>query len=585
MADTFVDENSVAVDTQVVDTQVVDPPVVAPILDTPILDTPPETVASETPVSPRRLSGEAFETRLVEAIEFVIEETVSPIDRWAVAATLESSGLRDIDAAELFGYVNIFEMADVVYARIRIILSEKAVDAEEVEKDGVRTQVWRFTRLYVQGMFFALPMMIQIVAVLALGYALWAYLRFDEAQATTVAIGTTLSFIVTGGFVQAIGRLGLFYGEQGAHGLAHRICQRLIILGMLTAAAVGGAWFTFNMITGHFPVVTVLIALIYFFLLSALWLFMAILYTTQRRFAIIIAPMIGVGVIAIVFNLTPLGIYASHWAGLAVTCAISWYWGHRVMSRRAKTVKGEKLLAVLPRASIIAYSVAPYFFYGICYFGFLFLDRMVGWSTADEALPFLIWFRTPYELGLDWALLCLIFTIALLEYTINAFSEMIIPTQERFKASDIAGHNKFFQRFYARQLVALLIMSVASGVFVYRAVLWTRRFDQIDQVRDFFASPITFNVFFWGATGYSLLVVGLMNGVFFFALSRPFFVLRPIIIAIVTSLVVGFVLSRVIDYWWSVAGMAAGSLVFSILTTRYVIRVLKNLDYYYYSAY
>jgi hypothetical protein len=526
-----------------------------------------------------------LEDRLVEAIDFVIEETVSPIDRWAVAATLESSGLRDIDAVELFGFHDIFEMADVVYARIRAILSAKEVDVEPLAEDSLRTQVWRFTRLYVQGMFFALPMAIQIVAVLALGYALWAFLRFDEAQATTVAIGTTLSFIVTGGFVQAIGRLGLFYGEQGAHGLAHRICKRLILLGMLTAVVIGGAWFSFNMLSGHFPMLTVLVALVYFFLLSALWLFMAVLYTTQQRLAIILAPIVGVGVIAVVFNLTPFGIFVSHWMGLAVTCVISWYWGNRVMSRRAKTVKGDKLLAVLPRASIIAYSVAPYFFYGICYFGFLFLDRMVGWSTADEALPFLIWFRTPYELGLDWALLCLIFTIALLEYTINAFSEMIIPTQQRFRAKQIDAHNRYFQRFYARQLVALILMSVVSGVFVYKAVLWTKRFDRIDQVRDFFASPITFHVFFWGAVGYSLLVVGLMNGVFFFALSRPFFVLRPMIAAIITSLVVGFVLSRTLDYWWSVAGMAAGALVFSILTSRYVIRVLKDLDYYYYSAY
>jgi hypothetical protein len=565
MADTYVDETTITTATTATTADAATP--------------------TDSEVSPRRLSGQAWEDRLVEAIDFVIEETVSPIDRWAVAATLESSGLRDIDAAELFGFHDIFEMADVVYARIRAILSAKEVDVEPLVADSVRTQVWRFTRLYVQGMFFALPMAIQIVAVLALGYALWAFLRFDEAQATTVAIGTTLSFIVTGGFVQAIGRLGLFYGEQGAHGLAHRICQRLIVLGMLTAVVIGGAWFGFNVLSGHFPVLTVLIALIYFFLLSALWLFMAVLYTTQQRLAIILAPIVGVGVIAIVFNLTPLGIFASHWAGLAVTCAISWYWGNRVMSRRAKTVKGDKLLAVLPRASIIAYSVAPYFFYGICYFGFLFLDRMVGWSTADEALPFLIWFRTPYELGLDWALLCLIFTIALLEYTINAFSEMIIPTQQRFRAAQIDAHNKYFQRFYARQLVALIVMSVASGVFVYKAVLWTKRFDRIDQVRDFFASPITFHVFFWGAVGYSLLVVGLMNGVFFFALSRPFFVLRPIIAAIVTSLVVGFVLSRTLDYWWSVAGMAAGALVFSILTSRYVIRVLKDLDYYYYSAY
>ncbi|MEN9646937.1 MAG: hypothetical protein RL238_3606 [Actinomycetota bacterium] len=561
------------------------------VLNAPSRDSPEPFAAADastvvdSTVGSRRLDPEALERRLVEIVAFVIEETVSPIDRWAVAATLESSGLRDIDAVELFGFDDIFAMADVVYLRVRAALSAQATEIEVSPADSIVVQIRRFARLYLQGMFFALPMVIQIVSVLVLGYALWAYLRFDEAQATTVAVGTTLSFIVTGGFVQAIGRLGLYYGEQGAHGLAYRICKRLIRLGMLTVLAVGSAWLCFNLFSGHFPILTVLIALVYFLLLSALWLFMAVLYTTHQRLAIIVTPMVGVVVIAVVFNFTPLGIFASHWAGLTVTCVMSWYWGDRVMSRRAKSVKGDKLLAVLPRASIIAYTVAPYFFYGICYFGFLFLDRMVGWSTADEALPFLIWFRTPYELGLDWALLCLVFTIALLEYTINAFSEMIIPTQQRFRASQVVEHNRYFKKFYKRQVIALILMSLASGIMVYKAVLWTRRFDHIEQIRDFFASPITFCVFFWGAAGYGLLVVGLMNGVFFFALSRPFFVLRPIAAAIITSVVVGFVLSRTLDYWWSVAGMASGAFVFAVLTSRYVARVLNDLDYYYYSAY
>jgi hypothetical protein len=85
--------------------------------------------------------------------------------------------------------------------------------------------------------------------------------------------------------------------------------------------------------------------------------------------------------------------------------------------------------------------------------------------------------------------------------------------------------------------------------------------------------------------GYSLLVLALMNGVFFFALSRPWFVLKPIAAGLITSAVVGFALSRMGQYWLASVGMAVGAAVFAILTTRHAWRVLRDLDYYYYSAY
>ncbi len=535
--------------------------------------------------SARLLSGADRASSIEDLVEFVIDETESPVDAWAVAATLESRGLRDVDAEEVYSAEGIFGLADEVYAAVRANLSARANDSTSASTIQIRARVWRFTRLYVKGMFFALPMAIQIVSVLALGYALWAYLRFDEAQATTVAVGTTLSFVVTGGFVQAIGRLGLYYSEQGAHILSRQIQEQLIRRGMITALVVACAWFVVNLWTGHFPAGTVAVALMYFLLLSALWLFMAVLYTTQRRLGIVLAPTIGVAVIALVFSWGPLGIFVSHWVGLAASCAVAWWWGRRVLIRRTRGSDAGDDLAVLPRPAILAYVVAPYFAYGILYFGFLFLDRMVAWSTAQQALPFLIWFRTPYELGLDWALLSLVFTIALLEYTIHSFSELIIPTQERFAAASVVEHNRFFIRFYVRQLIALLVLSVASGFVVYRAVLWTRRFDDLRQVRDFFASEVTVYVFVIGVVGYSLLVLALMNGVFFFALSRPWFVLKPIAAGLITSAVVGFALSRMGQYWLASVGMAAGAAVFAILTTRHAWRVLHDLDYYYYSAY
>jgi hypothetical protein len=527
----------------------------------------------------------ADENGLAVLVEFVLETTGSPVDTWAVAATLESRGLRDVDAVTRYSKRDIFDLADEVYALCRVELHARAGPRDPPPKAQWYVQAFRFMTFYLRGTFFAMPMAIQIISVLVLGYALWAYLKFSEAQATAVAVGTILSFVVTGGFVQAIGRLGLYYGEQESHVLAYQICYRLIKMGMIAAAGVGALWWVINLLSPSMAQETLAVSLVYYVLLSSLWLFMAVLYTLQMKLAIIASTSVGLIVIGAVLNGTGLGVYVAHWGGLALSNVIAFSLGFRVLRRKAGGVHGDMELAVLPRDSILMYSTGPYFAYGMCYFAFLFLDRVVAWSTAEEPLPFAIWFRTPYELGLDWALLSLVLTIALLEYTINEFSAIIIPVQKRFTAFERDDHNRYFRKFYRRQLAMLGALSVFSAWLTYVAVLSLRRFDSIKQARDFFASDTTFQVYWVGALGYALLVWALMNGVFFFCLSRPWLVLRAIVPAILVDVGVGFVASRVGSYWLAAFGLAAGALVFGLLTSRAMTRVLDRLDYFYYSAY
>lgn len=531
------------------------------------------------------LSSTKGHSEIEDLVDFVLEKTESPVDHWAVAATLESRGMRDVDAVEKFGKRDIFDLADEVYARCRERLAADPPADEEEPQPAWYRRLARFLKLYLRGTFFALPMAVQIVSMLVFGFALWAFLRFRESQATAVAIGTMLSFIVTGGFVQAIGRLGLSYAEQGSHILAKKVCYRLIGAGLVVVLGIGLVWYAGNLLVPHFPHDIILVSLMYYLLLSGLWLFLAVLYTMQRNLAIVLVTAGGVGVIWLVTHFTPWSIYVAHWVGLAATNLLAFLWGHRLLTRRAATVAGELRWAELPRTSILAYSVAPYFAYGVLYFGYLYLDRFVGWSAGEAPLPLIIWFRTAYELGLDWALLSLVLTIALLEYTINEFAAIIIPTQKRFSAFQIAEHNRFFLRFYLRQVLLLAGIAIVSAVVTYRGVVSLQRYDHIKQIRDFFASPITFQVFYWGVLGYGLLVWGLMNGVFFFSLSRPRFALWSIGLATVINALVGFVLSRTLGYWHSVIGMVVGSLIFAVVTTRYALRVFGDLDYYYYSAY
>ena len=75
-----------------------------------------------------------------------------------------------------------------------------------------------------------------------------------------------------------------------------------------------------------------------------------------------------------------------------------------------------------------------------------------------------------------------------------------------------------------------------------------------------------------------------MNVVILFALSQPSRVLKAIIPALLTNMIVGFLLSRWFDYHFAVLGLFVGSILLFYLSTKAVLKVIQNFDYYLYSA-
>jgi len=481
----------------------------------------------------------------------VVDKIGRPLDKWAVAAALESIGMRDADAVQEFGREDIFNLAEDIYARCQAKEWEPAEEKKPKELT-LKEKLRRFFKLYIQGLFFALPMAGQIFAVLFLGYSLWASLQFSEREGTVVAVGTILSLVVTGGFVQAIGRKGLFYLEQESYVLTKEVCLHLIRTGTLVVIEVGLILYLVNLIWPFFSHTMLAIVLMYYLLLSELWLSLAVLYTLKERIATLLLTLLGALIVYLAMKFTPWGIFAAHGIGLTIADVSVFAWGYRALSCRARGVSAELKLARLPRTSILTYSVAPYFLYGTLYFGYLFVDRLVGWSTGEFPPPYVIWFRTPYEWGLDFALLSLVLTIASLEYTVNEFTSLIIP--KRFSAHQIPQHNGFFKRFYFRQLILLLAVALISalGTRWMAAALGNRppiifptspgddaAKDSPAATAGVFDDPVITFTFAWGVVGYSLLAWGLLNAIFLFSLSRPNFVIRAIVLALIVNLVAG----------------------------------------------
>lgn len=526
------------------------------------------------------------EDPLGEIVGFVHEAVEVPIDAMAVAAFLESKGMRDVDAIRDFGDRHIFGLADRVHA----LVSERPPPEREPDETEQELVWWRkltsFIYYYLKGMVFALPMTGQIIAILVLRYSLWAWLDFSVMTASLVAIGTISSFIVTGGIVQALGRENTYYVGMQNYILLERVCRQLLALGMIAATIVTASFIIFN---GLFPYVAwtggALIVL-YFVLLTPLWLFLAILYSMRDNVPILAVTLLGTAVVHAVMSWTGWGIHAAHAMGLIAANLAALAWGtYRIRRHKAASTDAKYEKSRIPRPAVFFHIIKPFLVYGTLYFSMLFADRLIGWSASTWRKPLFIWFRTSYELGMDWALISLVLTIAVLEYTIQEFSRTLIPVQSRHTALDYRGHNRHFRRFYVRQRALLIVVSIISVVLTYHAVLSIQVFDHIPEVRDFFASPITHEVYWYAAIGYSLLALGLLNGLFFFSLSKPWVVVRCISWALLVDVVVGFICSRAISFEYSVLGLVAGALTLAILTSIQTKRAFEQLDYFYYSAF
>ena len=535
------------------------------------------------------IDNEVFEEEdiLITLIKSVRELVGIPLSSWAVAATIESLGIRDIDAVTDYGYQNVFELADYVFKEIQIeIQEEDRSKTYDSFKHGPIKSIKQFFKYYSAGLVLSLPMLIQIAAIIIFEYALWAWLRFNEAQATVIALGTIISFVITGGFIQVIGRLVSKYKGEENYYLARKAVYSVLRLGLPVVFIVGIGFLVLNLIFPFFPMEMMILAVTYMVLISLLLLSAAILFASQLRFMILFSITVGTIVVIILSDTRTFGVYMAQWIGISISTVLMAGYSYLYYHFKIQSLKQELLKQTLPNEEVSYYNNYRFFLYGLCYFAFLFTDRVLAWSTGETPPPFIIWFNTPYELGMDWALISLVITIASLVYSIHTFSQYLIPAQKNIPIKDFKKFNIYFRRFYFRQILTLLIISVISILITYYGVLSLRVFEnQVPEIRDFFANPMTFKVFWMGSIGYVFLIFGLLNSLFFFTLNRAPFVTYSMFAAMLINFIVGYICSRLFGLEYATLGLVAGSFAFALFTGLIALRFFKHLDYYYYSAY
>ncbi|MGZ4164445.1 MAG: hypothetical protein ACXVPK_10440, partial [Tumebacillaceae bacterium] len=337
-------------------------------------------------------------------LDEVLKRNITPQDRFEVAALIESMGWNDRRVAESFGVENVFELAEELWEAIQQKIVVASFD-KPLEKSKTMLFI-EMVRAFLRGLLFALPMALSVVSMLTLKFSLWSYEYLSVDLATVIAMGTILSFLVVGGFTQAIARRGFFYLLQGYYNMGRRVTFFFIRIGYVMCFAIGLVALLVNLTFNLLPTTLFLLLMLYFVFLTSIWLSVTVMYILRKEMTFSGLIAIGIFLVYILFEVMGMDILIAQLIAILVVALVGM--GLSIYFFKKQERKEEKGIAPkLPRLSMTVYSVMPYFIYGFLYFFFLYIDRVMAWSTNGEYMPYFIWFRGDYELGLDFALLVL----------------------------------------------------------------------------------------------------------------------------------------------------------------------------------
>jgi hypothetical protein len=525
-------------------------------------------------------------------MENVKDKVGKPVSARVVMATIESLGIRDIDIPDDYGFSSIKTLADYIFKEINSLPDyydiKNAKETEEITNqktiqvsDYMHVKAKLFAKHYPLGILHLLPVFLQIAAIILFGYSLWTYIGFNEIQSTAVVLGVMAGLIITGGFVQVIGRQATFYWNYEDYKMAKETVFYLIRKGTVSLLFVIFTVTLFNVFFHLFPFNVLFVIFTYAFLIGILLLVFAPLHTIKQRWVISIAILAGTALAVYAKEKTNLLIYITHWIG--IVCAIIIALIFLIFYFKFKIGKKQVHSNIRFKTPILLYQNYKYFFYGTTVYIFIFIDRILAWTSDTEGkLPLIVYFEKDYELGMDLAILVFLLMTGVLEYSIVSFTKFLDIGQKVTSFDTPEKFNKQFIKMYWHNILLLFMTFILVFVLIYFIITasWGYK-GQFNQVLD----VISIRVCIIAGIGYFFLAWGMLNSLYMFTLGRPNVAVKGIVIACLINIFVGFILSRFVSYEYSVVGMLCGSIFYMIYTIVENKKFFKNLDYYYYAAY
>ncbi|WP_339648259.1 hypothetical protein [uncultured Salegentibacter sp.] len=527
--------------------------------------------------------------KLVVAVK---ERNGKPVNVYVVVATIESFGIREIDAKEDYGFESIMHLSNYIYKAYDAITlanlknnNQRVAEAKTYKRLALTEYITtkntkRFLVDYTSGLLHLFPVFLQVVAIILFGFSLWTYSHFNNLQSTAVVLGVIIGFISSAGFVQVLGKQVSYYWYNKDYHMAKHSTVQIIKNG--TLAILGFFIFSLliNLVIPLYSLLFVVITFIYALFIGFLLLVLAPLYALKQRWMLSFSVFAGTVLALLLHFYTDLHPYYIHWTGILVASLISVGYIYSFFHFK---LKNEIAVKKKPKVMLSLYRNFNYFLYGTFIFLFVFLDRIVAWSsTLNRDIPYIIYYEKDYEIGMDLAILIFFLLGGVMEYAIHSYIRHMDFHQLQTKYSDFQRFNDKMKKMYFKHLRLFAISAAGIAVLLYLIVTqpwgYSRGFDEI-------LSPLSIKVCILGSIGYLFLSLGMLNVLYLYTLGKHRKPLVAIISAFLVNFIIGVFLSRWVSYEYSVMGMLVGSLLFAILTTRETYSFFKNLDYYYYASY
>lgn len=508
-----------------------------------------------------------------------------------VCAALEAMGIRDIDVAQDYGFDSLETMAQHMYEKLLHLpqAALKNTNQKQMEQHTDKTfyissygsvQYRLFLKDFGNGMVHLLPILFQLIAIIALGFSLWTYVGFNDLQATAVVLGLILGLTATGGSIQAMGKQVSYYWYQDDLAMCEKMVRTGLKNGFLFLLAAAVAISLFSILGNLYPSMFAAIMGLYAVAIGGLLLVLAPLYTIKKRWVISLAVLLGTLLAVYLLLFSTLSIYSVHLLGIGTSLLLAgsyllYFFGRKrahAAFHRSGTPK--KVVGVVRNSN--------YFIYGTLFYIFLFTDRMVAWtSTANREIPFILYYDKDYEIGMDLALLVFFLMAGTLEYTVAAFSRNLERKQRLLHHNELQRFQREMFRTYKRHVALLTCNALLATALLYYLV--TKPWGYEAGFDDTLA-PLSLTVAAMGCLAYCFLTLGILNVLLLHTLDQSVKPIRFLLIALGVNVVVGLWASRFLSFEYSVFGLIAGSVVFMVMTTKHIKEFFKNLEYHYYAT-
>jgi hypothetical protein len=492
------------------------------------------------------------------------------LDAWEATALIESFGYTDRVSREDFRFRDARALAVHVYDRLAPSGGHSTAELSSLET-GAWQRAARECRVFIEAFSSSYVYAIPWIALLILQYARPRALQLPPDLAGLLSLALMASLIATGGFVELIARRGQFYIGLQQPSLAYSAARQLVHAGCAATLVLGMSGLVLGLYVDVFPSPYLLVAGFYFVMLGPLWMLCKVLTLDKTYWRVPLVLAAGASAYASVTAIfgAPTLVAQIAATGTALTVAILMSWTRVVRP----TVSGFECLRA--RRGVVFCSLAPIFWHGTAYFGFLFADRIAAGLAVPMASGIYFGIDADYQRGMDLALLSFFTTAALIEY----LNHQYMRYWRKQAATTPEAQAQELQHRLSRRYLACTIV-VVGAFSLLDSIVW-RLFGEISP--EMFTSSVRWSLVV-GSAGYLVFSLGVFDAVLLFSANRPGFVTRPLLEALLVNVIVGGTLSHVVAPHYAGIGLVAGALVFVRGSRRAVTHMLRESDYAFYTA-